>query len=77
MQSSGPGGSVGTVGCKAHTSQEGSYTLLGKLTCTELEVTGDTSIGGNLDTAGNSKAGSRSGGDMNILICKPTITKNN
>jgi len=62
VQSSGPGGVIGTVTTRANTEQEGSYTLLGKITCTELEVTGNASIGGNLDTAGNSDAGSRSGG---------------
>lgn len=62
VQSSGPGGVIGTVTTRANTEQEGSYTLLGKITCSELEVTGNASIGGDLYTAGNSNAGSRSGG---------------
>jgi len=62
VQSSGPGGAIGTVTTRANTQQEGNYTLLGKITCTELEVTGNASIGGDLNTAGNSDAGSRSGG---------------
>ena len=62
VQASGPGGTIGTVSCMANTTQEGSFTLAGPLKCTSLEVTGDTSIKGNLDTEGNSNAGSRSGG---------------
>jgi hypothetical protein len=62
VQASGPGGTIGTVSCMANTTQEGSFTLGGPLKCSSLEVTGDTSIKGNLDTAGNSNAGSRSGG---------------
>jgi len=64
VEASGPGGGIGNVTCKANTNQEGSYTLLGPLKCTDLEVTGNTKVGGNLDTAGNSKAGSRSGGTI-------------
>lgn len=59
VQSSGPGGTVGTVSCKAHTTQEGSFTLEGPLV-----VNGDVTINGNLDTSGNSNAGSRSGGEI-------------
>lgn len=59
VQSSGPGGTVGTVSCKTHTSQEGSYTLNGPLV-----VNGGVTINGNLDTSGNSNAGSRSGGEI-------------
>jgi len=62
VQSSGPGGTIGSVTCQAHTAQQGSYTLTGPIKCTSLEVTGNVTIGGNLDTAGNSHAGSRSGG---------------
>ena len=62
VQSSGPGGAIGTVATKAHTSQEGSFTLVGPLKCSALEVTGDVTIGGNLTTAGNSDAGTRTGG---------------
>ena len=64
VQSSGPGGAVGSVTCKADTTQEGSFTLLGPLKCSNLEVTGSVTVGGNLDTAGNSNAGSRSGGTI-------------
>lgn len=64
VQSSGPDGQIGNVTCKANTQQEGSYTLLGPIKCTDLEVTGNVKIGGNLDIAGNSSAGSRSGGTI-------------
>lgn len=64
VQSSGPGGAVGSVATKAHTSQEGSYTLVGPLKCSTLEITGDVVIGGNLTTAGNSDAATRTGGPI-------------
>jgi hypothetical protein len=59
VQSSGPGGAIGNVSCKAHTAQEGSFTLDGPLI-----VNGSVKINGNLDTSGNSNAGSRSGGTI-------------
>lgn len=68
VQSTGPGGAIGTVQTRAHTTQEGSYTLDGPLKCSSLEVTGDAvvggsvTIGGDLATAGNSDAGTRTGG---------------
>lgn len=62
VQSSGPGGTVGTVSCMADTTQEGSYQLIGPIVCTRLTVLEGVEIGGDLDTAGNSNAGSRSGG---------------
>tara|TARA_Y100001954_G_scaffold237898_1_gene303250 strand:- start:56678 stop:57403 length:726 start_codon:yes stop_codon:yes gene_type:complete len=64
VQSSGPGGAVGNANYKAHTTQEGSLQLVGPLVCTRLTVLDDVEIGGNLDTAGNSSAGSRSGGTI-------------
>jgi len=64
VQSSGPGGMVGNVTCKANTQQEGSYQLVGPMVCTRLTVLDDVEIGGNLDTSGNSNAGSRSGGEI-------------
>lgn len=64
VQSSGPGGAIGNVTCKAHTAQEGSLQMAGPIVCTRLTVLEDVEIGGNLDTAGNSYAGSRSGGTI-------------
>lgn len=62
VESSGPGGTVGTVSSKSHTMQEGSLQLVGPIVCTRLTILEDVEINGNLDTAGNSNAGSRSGG---------------
>lgn len=62
VQSSGPGGGIGTVATKAHTAQEGSFDLVGTMTVDTLVVRGDVQIAGNLATAGNSDAGSRTGG---------------
>ena len=68
VQSSGPGGEVGTVSTKAHTSQEGSYDLTGTMTVDNLVVRGSVTvaegvqIGGDLTTAGNSDAATRTGG---------------
>lgn len=64
VQASGPNGTVGTANYKSHTTQEGSFQLVGPLTCTRLTVLDDVEIGGSLDTAGNSKARSRSGGTI-------------
>lgn len=64
VQSSGPGGAVGAVSCKAHTQQEGSYQLAGPIICSRLTVLDDVEIGGDLNTSGNSNAGSRSGGTI-------------
>ena len=62
VQSSGPGGEIGTVATRAHTSQEGSFDLVGTMTVDELVVRGNVQINGDLTTAGNSDAGTRSGG---------------
>lgn len=68
VQSSGPGGEVGTVSTKAHTSQEGSFVLAGTMTVDNLVVRGGVTvaegvqIGGDLTTAGNSDAATRTGG---------------
>ncbi|TDT91839.1 baseplate assembly protein [Pseudodesulfovibrio indicus] len=64
VQSSGPGGAIGNVSCKAHTAQEGSLQMVGPIVCTRLTVLEDAEIGGNLETTGNSYAGSRSGGTI-------------
>ncbi len=61
VQATGPGGSIGTTSFKSHTTQEGSYQLVGPIVCTRLTVLEDVDIGGNLDTAGNSNAGGRTG----------------
>lgn len=68
VQSSGPGGAVGSVSTKAHTSQEGSFDLAGTMTVDNLivregvTVVEGLQIGGDLITAGNSDAATRTGG---------------
>lgn len=64
VQSSGPGGQIGNVTCKANTQQEGSYQLAGPIVCTRLTVLDDVEVGGDMNITGNSKAGSRSGGTI-------------
>jgi len=64
VQSVGPGGGIGTANFKAHTTHEGSYQLVGPLVVSRLTVLEDVEIRGNLDTAGNSKATTRTGGTV-------------
>lgn len=52
----GTDGEIGQSNEKTHRTHEGSYTMIGKIKCDELEVTGNSTVGGN------SHAGSRSGG---------------
>lgn len=60
-QATGPGGTIGTTTVKAHTTQEGSMTMVGHIQCLTLSVAENASVGGNLDTAGNSHANGRTG----------------
>ena len=55
-------GNVGTETKSATTEHEGSYTLVGPMVVSSLIVLNDVRIDGDLSTAGNSDAGSRSGG---------------
>jgi hypothetical protein len=61
VESYGTNGEMGLVTCKAHTTQEGSMTMVGHIQCLTLDVAEDASVGGNLDTAGNSHANGRTG----------------
>ncbi|MBU1002797.1 MAG: baseplate assembly protein [Proteobacteria bacterium] len=58
VQATGADGAVGTVSCKAHTTQEGSFDLVGPMIVDSLIVRGDAQIGGNCDAA------TRSGGTI-------------
>lgn len=64
VQATGAGGAVGMTTVRAHTQQEGSLTMLGHVQCTSLSVADNVDIGGNLHTAGDSYAGTRSGGTV-------------
>ncbi|XPV77696.1 MAG: hypothetical protein ACNI27_07195 [Desulfovibrio sp.] len=58
VQSSGPDGSTGLVSTNAHTTQEGSLTLLGHIQCTSITVAEDSEV------QGNSYSSTRTGGGM-------------